>query len=666
MYRFNKNMEFEREWLETDKRGGYASSTLALCNTRRYHGLFITPVDGYEGRYLLLSGVEPVLKKGEKIYQFSNSQYPGTVHPEGYRFLKSFQDYPFPSWNYKADDNIFNLEIFMTDSDGLVIKMENRSKKTAGEDDTRLFLNFLFSFRNIHHLTHENSDINEKISQDSSGSYIFRPYFSLPAVYISFSRKINYAEAPSWINNTEYLKELQRGFDFREDRFLPGTFSTAFPPGSEVYIGVSLDPASVKEEELHAYYEDIYINEKKKRQEIRKKYSRSGNSSLKKLKENARHFFIRNSEGKLSVIAGYPWFGEWGRDTMISLPGLTFYNQDTDKGIEILEAYSSYLKDGLLPNTLSGAQGFESYNSIDAGLLYIWAVQQLWLSGGKKAASGFYSFISEIIEAFIDNRVPGASLDSSGFIEAGNEFTQLTWMDAMVDNKPVTPRGGYPVDINALWYNGIKFFIEVSRYRKNKIRAELVGLSEQIEKNFIDRYWIEEGGYLADTVFRGEKDLSVRPNMIWAVSLPYTCLGKKQMQMVMEKCGKELLTGFGIRTLSILDPSYEGDYSGNGAERDRKYHQGTVWPWLFGIYSEGALRASDNPEKKALEIESLLDDFLDKHLYRNGYGFVSEIFNGTEPDEGKGAFAQAWSSGEIIRSYALIEQAKKGTFNDKR
>ena len=647
---------FEREWLETDGMGGYASSTHALCNTRKYHGLYVSPVEGLEGRYLFLSGIEPLIEHENAGYEFSNSQYPGKINPEGYKYLKSFKDYPFPEWIYENGKCLLLLEMFMTEENGLIIRMKNNSHTP---ETLKIKLNLLFSLRNSHHLAHQNNDA--VISMVSSGkmNYAFSCYPTLPPVHISFSSDMDYRNSPCWIKDTEYLRELDRGFDFREDRIMPGTFFSDFKKGDEVFIRISLRPFNP---ETEGSFGEIYLVEKKRRQQIRKKYSSEKNTSLRILKEKSHHFLIKNSSGDSSIIAGYPWFGEWGRDTMISLPGLTFYNSCISEGIEILRSYTRLIKNGLLPNTLSGTQGFESYNSVDASLLYIYAVQQLFrnVKSGKKAAAEFHSSVGGILEAFLSGRVPNASADENGLLSAGDENTQLTWMDAMVNNVPVTPRSGSPVDINALWYNGLRFFIEQSKYMKIDISEKYYFTAEKIRSIFKDKYWIEEGGYTADTVNSSGRDRSVRPNMLWAVSLPWSPLGLEECRSIVGVCREKLLTSSGLRTLSPDNPAYEGQYTGGGNERDSKYHQGTVWPWLFGIYTEASLRVSDNPEKTADEIKLQLDSFLDHHLSENGSGFISEVFDGTDPESGKGSFAQAWSSGEIIRSYALIDRVKRG------
>ena len=670
------------EWLETDGRGGYASSTVSLCNTRKYHGLYAAPLREFEGRYLFLSGVEPSFEQGDNVIEFSNSQYPGKMHPEGYRMLDSYSDYPFPSWQYSDSGIVFVLELFLTHNYGLVIKMKNLSEK---EKPALLKLNLLFSMRNIHHLSVINADADIVMETDNKTDYSFSCYNSIPPLYISFSRKTVFENCPWWIENTEYLKEMERGFDFREDRIMPGTFSVLLSRGEDFYVQITLDPP---DKENRPAFADIYAEEKKKRENHRKKFSSIKNSSLRLLKENSRHFIIRNPEGFKSVIAGYPWFGEWGRDTMISLPGLTFFNSSTEEGIEVLRGYTKLIKNGLIPNTLSGAQGFESHNSLDASLLYIFAVHQLfrYAKGGKTAAAEFYPGVKKIIDAFLSGKHPSASVDSGGFINAGDENTQLTWMDAMVDNIPVTPRFGAPVDINALWYNALMFIAELSKYMKKEIPDKYASSAEKIRKNFRDKYWIEtesspenssqesgaadagrpdvkstiKNGYLADTVNASGKDFSVRPNMLWAVSLPYSPLTPEECRGVVKVCREKLLTSSGLRTLSPDNPAFKGVYSGSGRERDSVYHQGTVWPWLFGIYTEAVLRTSENREKDADEIEHLLDSFLENHLLNEGRGFISEIFDGYSPDKGKGAFAQAWSCAEIIRSYSLIDRVKRG------
>jgi predicted glycogen debranching enzyme len=388
--------------------------------------------------------------------------------------------------------------------------------------------------------------------------------------------------------------------------------------------------------------------------------------SIKVLKQQGRHFLCLNRDNNLSIIAGYPWFGEWGRDTMVSLAGLTISCEKIDKGIEILKSYASYIKEGLLPNTLGGTQGFESYNSIDAGLLYTRAAQQVWQaveeSGNSKYKKEFkehiFPALEKILKAYLENMVPGLFINNLGFPEAGNSDTQLTWMDATSYGKPVTPRNGSPVEITAMFYNALKFYLQLLSFYGKESSRKAEDATLLIEKNFLNSYLVKEGGYIADVVGISWQDKSVRPNMLFAAALQYPLVDRETGKKIIEITERELLTSCGLRTLSDKDFRFCGVYQGDSNSRDGCYHQGTVWPWLFGIYADAALYSADNKEDEALEIEKMIINFLEKHIDKDGVGFVSEIFDGKEPRKGKGAYAQAWSSAEIIRVWEKLKSVK--------
>jgi predicted glycogen debranching enzyme len=354
---------------------------------------------------------------------------------------------------------------------------------------------------------------------------------------------------------------------------------------------------------------------------------------------------------------------------MISLAGLTICCDKIDKGVEILKSYASYIKDGLLPNTIGGTQGYESYNSIDAGLLYIRAAWQVWHAAEesknskckKEFKNEIFPAVEKILTAYLDNKTPGLSINELGFPVAGNENTQLTWMDATSYGKPVTPRNGSPVEITALFYSALKFYLELLSLYNKGVNQKAADTALLIEKNFMDLYLVKEGGYIADVVGISWQDKSVRPNMLFAAAIPYPLVNKETAKRIIEITENELLTPCGLRTLSNKDFRFCQVYQGDGNSRDSCYHQGTVWPWLFGIYADAALYAADDKKGKAFEIEKLIINFLEKHIDNEGAGFVSEIFDGNEPSAGKGAYAQAWSSAEIIRVWERLNSIKNVT-----
>ncbi|MDX9799824.1 MAG: amylo-alpha-1,6-glucosidase [Spirochaetia bacterium] len=648
----------DREWLETDGKGGFCSLSVPLCSTRKYHGLIVTPLEGFEGRFVLLSGYEiSVTDEQGLIYRLDTTQYPGVFDPAGFVNLEKFENSIFPEWVFRLGHLKITVEIFMADDSASYLTFKMESKKES--ETVSVSISPVAAYRNSHVLTLENNYLSPSVSETNNSTRISF-YDRMPPLYFSFSRKTYFTEKKVWLKNREYFREMERGFDFREDCFMPGTFSFTAKAGEKTILRAGCDDIPESGEN---YLSEIHDTEKGKREAVKRQF-KGDYDTVRTLKQGSRHFLVKNSSSHLSIIAGYPWFGEWGRDTMIALPGLTICCGNPHAALDILKSYSSYIKEGLIPNTLSGTQGFESYNSIDAGLLYIWAAQYLYASG--KMVRDFKTFIfpaiEKIITAYLDGKVPGLVINSKGFPEAGDENTQLTWMDAKSRGRPVTPRGGSPVEITALFYNALRFYVELCGDFKKKGFTRATEAADKIEQNFIDSYWLTEGGYLADVLRSdGSRDKSVRPNMLYALAVPYPLLDREKGKKLVEITEKELLTSCGLRTLSPVDSSFCKVYQGSGDERDGCYHQGTVWPWLFGIYTDAAIYSAENGKEKALEIEKHLLNFLDSHINECGIGFVSEVFDGENPVEGKGAFAQAWSSGEIIRALERIKDLKNNS-----
>ena len=649
----------EKEWLETDGKGGFCSSTVSLCPTRKYHGLLVVPMEKMEGRYVLLSGYEILIttKDGASV-RLDTNQFPGTFYPCGFQYLEKFEKKTFPEWSYKIKDISIKVEIFMTEESKLYFVVKNESKKNNA---FKLELSPVISYRNSHALTFENSGLSFSLDTNA-GNFGMKFYENMPGLYFMANKQILFNQKLLWLKNREYVREMERGFPFAEDAFIPGSFSFNVKAGEDVIIRAGITAENYANiGKVDEYLKNIYSKEKAKREAILKCFANDP-EVIKILKQEARHFFARNRDNNPSVIAGYPWFGEWGRDTMISLNGITTCCGKPEEALAVLKAYASYIKDGLLPNTLGGAQGFLSYNSIDAGLLYVWAAQLLWQSGEKQKEikKDILPIIEKIVKAYLDGKVPGLGINSCGFPEAGNDNTQLTWMDATVYERPVTPRRGSPVEITALFYNALKFYLELRAASALDVDKKVLDAAALIEKNFMQYYFVPEGGYLADVIRDTWQDKSIRPNMLFAAALPYPLVDKKTGSKMLKVTEQELLTPCGLRTLAASDSRFCSYYYGDGPRRDGCYHQGTVWPWLLGIYTDAALFCADKKEAKAAEIEKFLVAFLKKHIDNNGMGFVSEIFDGKDPGEGKGTYAQAWSSAEIIRAWDKIKKLTPG------
>ncbi|MBI9105398.1 MAG: glycogen debranching enzyme family protein [Spirochaetales bacterium] len=646
-------LDNDLEWLETNQAGAFCCSTVLDCPSRKYHGLLVTPIEGAEGRYHILSSVDAAVS-GKPDYTLGTSRYPMAVHPESYKNLDMVELLPWPAWRYRRDGLVIRKEVFMCPAQKavyLVFLLEEGAARIC------LDLKFLFTFRNSHNLTRKNNDINPEIRKGDR--LRLKPYEGMPEVEITFSGEWSQEGDIYWDYNIEYPEELERGLEYSEDRFVPGQASISLNKGTAFVIRVAVEQDSgfdpgllpgMRDEQLKMRQKDVALID---RPEALLRY-------------NARHFMLVNPSGKKSVNAGYPWFGEWGRDTMIALPGLTCYNGHTDSCVDVLCDYISMIKDGLLPNTLGETQGYTSYNSIDAGLLFCRAVINLMKTGygvseaeKKVLHKRFLPAVEGLVDAFIQGRVPGTRLNSDGLISSGNRNTQLTWMDATAWGHPVTPRCGFAVDINALWFDALCLCRSLSEAGGKRVAPAVIVLLESIPESFRKMFWIDDGEYLTDTVYDGKPDYKIRPNMLFASSATEGLLDDRQKKAVVAAAQRHLLTPLGLRTLSPEDEEFCPYYTGGPDERDSRYHQGTVWPWLLGIMIESSINCSNEPVKIAESWAGYLDNLLKIHLNNQGWGFISEIFDGRTPGKGKGCFAQAWSSGEIIRAYSIIQEVLK-------
>ncbi len=645
----NLNSHLELEWLETNGLGAYASSTPTTCHTRKYHGLLVSSLPNLEGRYVLLSEMPTAVIFDDEIVELSTNRYSDVFHPAGYSLIDSFDFEPCPTTKWKVGRAEITRSILMVRGENAVYMRYS----LKGQKNVQLSMRPLLSYRNSHVLTFENMDLKSQ-AYDIGKSVSFSPYEGMPSLHFQSSCPLEFKPAPFWEHGVKYLWEERRGFDNCEDRFCPGVFNYNLSSKNDLIIRVAIDTLEDETQIINNYNQEL------SRRTKRAQKCKTSSKSLSLLKRKSEDFCIINANNEASVVAGYPWFGEWGRDTMIALPGLTFFADNAQHGIDVLKAYASHVVDGLLPNTLGGLQGFESYNSVDASLWYFWAVQQMVKHHGINAVDiQLFNILESIITAYFEGRVPVAHIISGGLLSAGTESSQLTWMDATAWGRPVTPRHGCAVEINALWYNALCFYDELCAVFNKECLDDAREAIISFPETFIKRFWLQDKGFLADVVGKWGIDPSLRPNQIFAVSLPYSALDDKCARAVVNAVNDSLVTPFGIRTLAPDAPHYCSRYAGNGDERDSTYHQGTVWPWPMGHFIEAELKVSHNIKETAINRLEALKPLLNEHLYQAGWGGISEIFDGSEPHTPQGCISQAWSVSEIIRACTLLERARK-------
>ena len=604
----------KREWLETNSLGGFASATVTGANTRRYHGLLMAATDPPAVRYLLLSKMEETLIAGGQRFELSTNLYSGAVHPDGYRFLAGFRLDPFPIFTFEAGGVTVEKRVFMVAAENTVV-----IEYACSAPGCRLEVRPLVAFRGYHDLTQANRILNGTVDESDRMASI-QPYAQLPRLWLAHNARTLTKEG-YWYFNFEYPIERERGLEAHEDLYCP--FVLRFD------VELQAPAVVVASTVRHSANESAAM----KAAEIARRTSADD-----PLRAAAEQFIVRRGELH-SVIAGYPWFTDWGRDTMIALPGLTLATSRFDVGRDILLAFAGLIDQGMLPNSFTG--GVVEYGTADATLWFFEAIRQYieYLGDVEFIRAQLYEKLKDIIAWHVRGTRHGIRVDVDGLLLAGDPSTSLTWMDARAGGLPVTPRNGKPVEIQALWYNALRFVARLAGdLGDDAARTLHEELAAKVEHSLDFAFWNERAGYYADVVDQGVQDLSLRPNQMIALSLGYCAVPADHAAKIMEAVKQHLLTPFGLRTLSPFDPRYSGRYEGSIAERDSAYHQGTVWPWLLGPYIT-ALRRS------APEMIQPLRDF----LVTRGTGQLPEIFDGDAPHEPRGCFAQAWSVAEILR-----------------
>jgi len=647
------------EWLETNGLGDFASSTVPFCATRRYHGLLVARPPGNVKRHVFLTRLEEHLVELDagKRWPISMAAYPGTHAPDGQETLEEFELRPYPSSLYLKDGVRLRREVMLVAGQPTVLVRYVISGSGA---NTEFELEPMFAYREADALTVENEVLDPDL-KSGRPSLAFEPYAGLPALHLSLSAGEHSFEArPTWYKNIEFAADQERGYEHQEDQFSPGLLHIPVERGGsgpvEIILAATI-AAPVKDPAA------LWRRESKRRRADLSRVAMNDAGAGPEL--GAEAFLYKTPTGRTGVNAGYPWFVEWGRDTFIALPGLTLAVDQPERCFEALKGALDFLQGGLLPNVYGSDQSDSHYNSADAALWYARAVRLFECATGdsERTTESFLPALIEIAESYRDGTQLGIAMDSSGLLSAGSSGLNATWMDAQIDGQPVTPREGFPVEINALWYSLISHVeLLVTSSRSKKAAAPWRQLRLLARRSFIDRFWLPDQAMLADRWIAdpdqdggGHADASVRPNMVIAAALELSPLTRAQRKAVVQMARAELLTPFGLRTLSPRDPRYQGVFAGTPPERDAAYHQGTVWPWLLGFFAEAELRALGLNKKTLAGARSLWGE-LEDHLGRAGLNHFSEVFGGDAPHSPGGCFAQAWNTGEYLRICAAVRK----------
>jgi len=642
----------QREWLVTNGIGGFASGTVAGSLTRRYHGLLIAALQPPLGRTLLVSKLEETAAYGGRQYRLSTNRWAGgTVDPRGHQLIEKFRlEGTTPVWTYALGDALLEKRIWMQHGANSTYV---RYTLVRGSGPVELDLRALINYRDYHSTTHA-GDWRMSVERVSRGLCIRAFEGAAPFYLLS-------AEAPAepehdWYHNFFLAVANYRGLDDTEDHLHAATFRAQLEPGQSCSIVLSTEAgASVDAEAALAAHrqreDDLLSRWRTAAPEARRSAAAGAPAWIEQLVLAADQFIVtrplHDDPGALSIIAGYHWFGDWGRDTMIALPGLALATGRPEIARNILRTFARFVDRGMLPNVFPDAGQTPEYNTVDATLWYFEAVRQYYADteDGELVAE-LFPVLAEIIDWHLRGTRYGIKADpADSLLRAGEPGVQLTWMDAKVGDWVVTPRIGKPVEINALWLNAAVTMTRFCRMLKRPCAA-YDSLARHIRASF-PRFWNEKAQCLYDVIDGplGNDD-SLRPNQIFAVSLPECALDAAQQRAVVDSVARELLASHGLRSLAQGHRDFTGHYGGSPRERDAAYHQGTVWGWLIGPFVLAHLRVHQDPAAAARFLAPFAD-----HLRMHGLGTVSEIFDGDAPFTPRGCIAQAWSVAEILRAW---------------
>jgi predicted glycogen debranching enzyme len=647
-----------REWLVTNGLGGYASGTVAGLPTRRYHGLLVAAQSPPDGRAVLVSKFDEEVTYRDEVYELSATRWrDGTIAPAGYRYIERFcLEGAVPVWTFACADVLLEKRVWMEQGENTTYVTYTLVRASG---DVQLRIKALCEGRDHHAFAHARAERTD-VERVESGVRCAPPG-GIPPFYIRSNAAV-VRDTHEWYLGVLFARERDRGFDYLGDQLHVGNFTFNIAVGHTAAFTLStradapVDPHGAWERQV------------KGADEVQRRFAATcgppdgrAPAWTRQIVAAADQFVAqRPLPGGThipAIIAGYPWFGAWGRDTMISLPGLLLRTGRVADACALLRAWAALEHEGLLPNVFVDAGATPQYNTVDASLLFIEAARRT-IAGGGDAALGtdLFPAIERILRAYRDGTSYGIGMDpADGLIHAGEPGVALTWMDARIDGVPVTQRAGKPVEINALWYNALHVAAELAPAAGGD-PAPYLALAERAGAGF-QRYWDASEGHLFD-VLDGPNgnDLSLRPNQLFAVALEHRALSPDKQRAIFDACARALLTSSGLRTLATASAAYRGTYGGPSRDRDGAYHEGTVWPWLIGPFAAAALNVGID----RATVESYLEPF-GRTLTAYGLGTLSEIADGDPPHAPNGCIAQAWSVGAVLDAWAALSRSDGGS-----
>ena len=661
--------DFYNEWLATNGSGAYACGSVAGAVTRRYHAFLCAALDGPQDRRVLVTKIEETLVCQGQHFSLGSNFWPNEISPRGDQFLSEFTLDPLPRWSYRVPTDAGEIALQKT-----VWMVPDRNTSVAlyqllDGPDCELQIRAFLAPRSYHSTQHANPNFNESLEVSEAGDALqIRPYPSQPPIHLASAGR--FCADENWYRNFHWPIEAERGLDALEDAFCPGYFCLDLQQGAPKALVAStetidLDAASASREslienkraligagdELTQPSDELVqpSDESVQQSNVSDDWHAPGN----RLRLGADQFIVKRADGLHTVLAGYPWFTDWGRDTMIALPGLCLTTRRFDVAASILRSFAGAMSQGMIPNRFPEGNETPDYNTVDATLWFFHAVFQYGhISGDWKSVHELYPKLVESIEWHLGGTRYGIIADDEdGLLRAGDCQTQLTWMDAKIGDTAFTPRGGKPVEIQALWFNALSEMASWGRCFEDQNTAGIcTEWSRKVAANFAPLFWNARESCLYDCVDGDFRDGAIRPNQIFTVSLPHRLLNHEQESLVLGTVERELLTPHGLRSLSPRDSRYRGHYGGDAWSRDSAYHQGTVWGWLLGPFVTAHLRVHDGSDEAKAQAQEWLKPMI-AHLGEAGLGSISEVFDGDAPHMPRGCFAQAWSVAETLRAW---------------
>jgi predicted glycogen debranching enzyme len=645
-----------REWLVTNGIGGFASGTVSGGMTRRYHGLLVAALQPPLGRTQLVTALEETVRYAGDTYALATQRWAsGAVDPQGFLYFESFRlEGTSPVWTYALADALLEKRVWMAQGQNTTFIQYTLARSSG---PLEIDLKALVNYRDFHSLTRA-GDWHMKIAPVEHGVMVL-PFDTATPFYLK-SAQASCEPQHEWYRDCFLPRETERGLDDREDHLFAALFRARLNPGDTLTIVVTTEAVTSLDGQAslaqRAGHEGTLLKSWRAQNE---ESPANAPAWLCQLVLAADQFIVKRSlpdepDGR-SIIAGYHWFGDWGRDTMIALPGLTLATGRFDIARQILLAFARYVDGGMLPNDFPDAGGKPEYNTVDATLWYFEAVRQYFAATQDSATlQKLFPVLAGMIDAHIAGTRYNIHVDSAdGLLYAGGPGIQLTWMDAKIGDWVVTPRTGKPVEINALWINALETMAKFARFQ-NRSGDTYERLCAQARNSF-QKFWNAERNCCFDVIDApgatqtGGKDTALRPNQILAVSLPVSPFSKDQQKSVVDLCAQRLLTCYGLRSLAHGEPDYQGHYGGDQRSRDAAYHQGTVWGWLLGPFALAHLRVYGDRAAALRYLEPLASN-----ICAYGLGTLAEIFDGDPPHTPRGCIAQAWTVGELLRAWSEI------------